>query len=193
MIKLIMMTGRCFHGGKMTLFVLQRKINMDMYDIISLTNSVYSEDDFECAKKIMLGGDRFYYVLKNGEPFLRVEVELTLSAFDTAVVFHEYLCIGVNDKVFFINMNSFECRQIYVQMYFGYFYICRDMLFVLSGNGAIAFDNKINEVWRQSMLAEDGVVVKEMENDNVLVLSCEMDPPGGWVTRKINIYDGKEI
>lgn len=66
-------------------------------------------------------------------------------------------------------------------------------MFVLSGRGVIAFDNKVYEVWRQSMLAEDGVrVVEEMENDNVLVLSCEMDPPGGWVTRKINIYDGKE-
>ena len=165
---------------------------MSMYDIISLKNSTYSEDDFECVEKIVLGGDRFYYVLKNGVPFLRVEVDLTLSAFDTAVVFHGYLCIGVKDKVFFIDMNSFECRQICVQMYFGYFYICRDMLFVLSGNGVIAFDNKLQEVWRQSMLAEDGVVVEKIENDNVLVLSCEMDPPGGWVTKKINIFNGLE-
>ena len=104
---------------------------MDMYDIISLKNSVYSADDFECVKKIVLGGDRFYYVLKNGVPFLRVEVDLTSSAFDTAVVFHEFLCIGVGDKVFFIDMNSFECRQICVQMYFGYFYIYRDMFLLV--------------------------------------------------------------
>ena len=166
---------------------------MSMYDIISLKNSVHSEDDFEYVKKIVLGGGRFYYVLRDGTPFLRVEVDLTSSAFDAAAVFYEYLCVGVQDKVFFIDMNSFECRQICVQMYFGYFHICRDMLFVLSGKGVIAFDNKMHEVWRQSMLAEDGVVVGEMENDNVLVLSCEMDPPGGWVTRKINIFDGREI
>lgn len=163
-----------------------------MYDIISLKNSAYSEYDFESVKKIVLGEDRFYYVLKNGVPFLCVEVDLTLSAFDTAVVFHEYLCIGVEDKVFFIDMNSFECRQICVQMYFGYFYICRDMFFVLSGTGVIAFDNKMHEVWRQSMLAVDGVVVQEIENDSVLVLSCEMDPPDGWITRKINIFNGEE-
>lgn len=166
---------------------------MNMYDIISLKNSVYSAYDFECVKKIMLGGDRFYYVLKNGDPFLRVEVDLTSSAFDTAVVFHEYLCIGVEDKVFFIDMNSFECRQICIPMYFGSFYIYRDMLFVLSGTGVIAFDSKIHEIWRQSMLAVDGVVAEKIENDNVLVLSCEMDPPGGWVTKKVNIFSGKEM
>ena len=59
------------------------------------------------------------------------------------------------------------------------------MLFVLFGNGVIAFDNNMHEKWRQSGLAEDGVIVNEIENDNVLVLSCEMDPPGGWVTKKL--------
>ena len=164
-----------------------------MYDIISLKNSVYSAYDFECVKKIVLGGDRLYYVLKNGDPFLCVEVDLTLSAFDTAVVFHEYLCIGVEDKVFFIDMDSFEYRQICVQMYFGYFYVYRDMLFVLSGKGVIAFDDRIHEIWRQPMLAEDGVVAEGIVNDNILVLSCEMDPPGGWITKKINIFNGKEM
>ena len=166
---------------------------MSIYDIISLKNSVYSEEDFEYVKKIVLGGDRFYYILKNGIPFLRVEVDLTASAFDTAVVFYENLCIGVEDKVYFIDMNNFECREICVQMYFGYFYIYKDLLLVLSGNGVIAFDNKMHEIWRKFGLAEDGVVVKEVQNDNILVLSCEMDPPGGWIIRRINIFNGMEL
>lgn len=166
---------------------------MSMYDIISLKKSPYSKDDFDDVNKIRLGQDRFYYVLKNGIPFLCVEVDLTLSSFDTAVVFYENLCIGVEDKVYFIDMNNFECREICVQMYFGYFYIYKDLLFVLSGNGVIAFDNKMHEKWRQSGLAEDGVVVNEIENGNVLVLSCEMNPPDGWITRRINIFNGKEM
>lgn len=166
---------------------------MSMYDIISLKKSPYSKDDFDDVNKIELGQDRFYYVLKNGIPFLRVEVDLTLSSFDTAVVFYENLCIGVKDKVYFIDMNNLECREICVQMYFGYFYIYKDLLLVLSGCEVIAFDNKMHERWRQSGLAEDGVIVNEIENDNVLVLSCEMDPPGGWITRRINVFNGKEI
>lgn len=166
---------------------------MSMYDIISLKKSPYSKDDFDDVNKIKLGQDRFYYVLKNGIPFLRVEVDLTSSSFDTAVVFYETLCIGVKDKVFFINMNNFECREICVQMYFGYFYIYKDMLLVLSASGVIAFDNNMHEKWRQSELAVDGVVANEIENDNVLVLSCEIDPPGGWITRRINIFNGKEM
>ena len=51
----------------------------------------------------------------------------------------------------------------------------------------------MHERWRQSGLADDGVVVHEIENDNVLVLSCEMDPPGGWITRRINVFNGKEM
>ncbi|MBD5470447.1 MAG: hypothetical protein HDR19_04880 [Lachnospiraceae bacterium] len=164
-----------------------------MYDIISLKKSPYSNDDFDDANKIKLGQGRFYYVLKNGIPFLRVEVDLTSSSFDTAVVFYETLCIGVEDKVFFIDMNNFICREICVQMYFGYFYTYKNLLLVLSGNGVIAFDNNMHEKWRQPELAVDGMVVNEIENDNVLVLSCEMDPPGGWITKRINIFNGKEM
>ena len=167
---------------------------MSKYEIISLENSECLKDDlgFNYVNKIQFGNDSFYFVLKNGNPFLLVEVDL-ISLFDTAVVFYEYLCIGSKDRVYFINMNGFECRKLAVQMYFGYFYIHNDLLLVLDGEGVIAFDNKIHEVWRQPNLAADGVVVDKIENDNILVLSCEIDPPGGWTTKKINIFNGKEM
>lgn len=165
-----------------------------MYGLISLEDSEYSKDDFDSlyVKKIQFGYEGFYYVLKNGDPFLRVEVDIR-SLFDDAIIFNEYLCIGSRDSVYFINMDNLECKEIEVQMYFGYFHIYNDLLFVLDGQGVIAFDNKIHELWRQTDLAIDGVVLEEIENDTVLVLSCEMDPPGGWVTRKINILNGMEI
>lgn len=121
---------------------------MSIYDIIHLENSVYSRGDFDSnsVKRMELGRGRFYYVLKDWIPFLRVEVDLTCSSFDTAIVFNDHLCIGVDNKALFIDLTHFECKKIDIKWCFGYFYIHRDRLLVLSGTGVIAFDNKTYEV-----------------------------------------------
>ena len=161
-----------------------------MYEIVETGG--YSIEDFDNAKKIHLGTGSFYYVLKNGDPFLLVEVD-TIYLFDTAALFFGYLCIGSGDRVYFIDPESLECREIAVNMYFGDFYLHDDLLLVLDGEGVTAFDNKLREVWRQPDLAVDGVLAERTEDDNILVLLCEMDPPGGWVTKRIDILTGKEI
>lgn len=42
-------------------------------------------------------------------------------------------------------------------------------------------------------MAIDGVKFQEMLNDEIMSISCEMDPPGGWVDRMIDIRSGEIV
>lgn len=79
-------------------------------------------------------------------------------------------------------------------MYFGYFYIYNDMLFVASGVGITAYNKELKIVWKNSDLALDGVIIYgESEDGKYLEISCEMDPPGDWHEKIIDISTGNEV
>jgi hypothetical protein len=81
-----------------------------------------------------------------------------------------------------------------VPMYFGYFAInpFHDMLFVLAGQEVLAFNSHLQEIWSTQGLAVDGVVLKEI-GENSLIVEAEMDPPGGWQRVIIDIKTGREL
>lgn len=74
---------------------------------------------------------------------------------------------------------------------FGYFVLSKEAVYILDGSGIIAFNENLDEIWRNHSLAIDGVTFQEMLGDEIMSISCEMDPPGGWVNRKINVKTGK--
>jgi len=160
------------------------------YELINLENSIFEADDFE--HEIKLGSGRYYYVLCDERPYLKVEVDLK-KLFDNAIIYNDFLLVGTFDTVYFINLLDLRITQIDVEMYFGYFVTTKDALYVLDGEGIIAFDSRMNEMWRNHSLAIDGVTFNEMINDEIMSVSCEMDPPGGWVDRKINVKQGEVI
>ncbi len=158
------------------------------YELIDLENSIFERKDFE--HEIEIGHDSYYYVLRDGCPYLMVEVDFR-KLFDDAVIYNNYLLIGTFDKVYFVNLADLKVTQIDVEMYFGYFVTTKDAVYVLDGTGIIAFDSNLKEIWRNHSLAEDGVTFQEIMDDEIMIVSCEMDPPGGWIDRKINRKTGK--
>ena len=78
-------------------------------------------------------------------------------------------------------------------MYFGYFVLSKEAVYILDGSGIIAFNKNLKEIWRNHSLAIDGVTFQEMLDNEIMSISCEMDPPGDWINRKINIKSGEEI
>ncbi len=160
------------------------------YQLIQLENNEFGEEDFEHI--INLGSDKFYYVLCENKPYLKVEVDLK-RLFDDAIIFNDYLMVGTFDKVFFIDLANLSVAEMDVEMYFGYFVVSGKFVYILDGTGITAFDEKLNEIWRNHSLAVDGVTFQGMIDDEIMSISCEMDPPGGWVDRKINIKNGEIV
>ena len=160
------------------------------YELIELEESEFETDAFE--HEIRLGEFRHYYVLCDNKPHLKVEVDFK-RLFDDAVIYNNYLAIGTFDRVYFINLSDFQITKLEVEMYFGYFVVFKEVLYILDGKGIIAFNESLNEIWRNHSLAIDGVIFQEMLDDEIMRISCEMDPPGGWVDRMINIKSGEIV
>ena len=160
------------------------------YELIDLEECEFKTDDFE--HEIRLGDFRYYYVLCDNKPYLKVEVEL-IKLFDDAVIYNNRLMIGTFDKVYFINLSDLQITELEVEMYFGYFVVSKEAVYILDGRGIIAFNESLDEIWRNHSLAIDGVKFQEMLNDEIMSISCEMDPPGGWVDRMIDIRSGEIV
>lgn len=157
-------------------------------------------EEFEYIKSIVLGSgrfyifgsDRFYYIYRDDKPYVIIEVRL-FDYFSETVFFHDYFVIGnFHEGIYVINMLDLKVIHKEISGYFGSFKIIDDVLYVLGCNNITAFDSYMNEKWISEDIAVDGVLLEEIEGDS-MVVSCEMDPPGGWVTKKISLSDGKLI
>lgn len=60
-----------------------------------------------------------------------------------------------------------------------YFVVYKEAVYILDENGIMAFNENLDEIWRKHSLAIDGVIFQEMLDDEIMSISCEMDPPGG--------------
>ena len=67
------------------------------------------------------------------------------------------------------------------------FYILKDdELYVLGCRNVTALDKDLNIKWKSPDIAEDGIVFNDVTND-IMRIECEMDPPGGWNDRQIDL------
>ena len=149
-------------------------------------------EEFENIKRIVLGSGRSYYIYRDDKPYVIIEVRL-FDFFSDTVFFHDFFVIGNNyEGVYVINMLDLKVMHKEISGYFGHFEIIDDNLYVLGCNNITAFDSCMNEKWISEDIAVDGVLLNAIEGDFVVV-SCEMDPPGGWVNKRIRLSDGKLI
>ena len=152
------------------------------------------DDSEECAtehiKKIVLGTGKTYYVYNDEDPIALVETN-SYGCFTDAIVFGDYVIIGnYYEGIYVISLSDYSVRNIKIKGYFGYFEIDKDVLYVLGCENIVALDRDLEWLWESDYLAVDGVVCNGIE-DNTMMIWCEMDPPGGWIKRKISLTDGK--
>lgn len=78
-------------------------------------------------------GTHSYRIYKGILPYLEVQVPVcSWNPFDTACIFHDYLCIGCGSQVYFLHMTTGAVNEINVDLYFGAFYIEDDRLYIAS-------------------------------------------------------------
>ena len=149
-------------------------------------------EGFENIKRIVLGSGRSYYIYRDDKPYVVIEVR-SFDCFSETVFFCDHLVIGnYYEGIYVINMPDLKAVHKEISGYFGRFEIIDDSLYVLGCNNITAFDSCMNEKWISEDIAVDGVLLNAIEGDTIVV-SCETDPPGGWVNKRISLSDGKTI
>ncbi|MDE6733655.1 MAG: hypothetical protein K2J77_12385 [Oscillospiraceae bacterium] len=157
------------------------------YNIISNSGEVSAE---HCLK---LGSGKHYIVQVDGRDYLRVEVDDDdWNPFNDGTVWRGYFCLGTGSEIIAIDLTTFEYKRYSVDWYFGSFLEYEEMLFAASAAGVLAFDKNMDLLWRNESLAVDGVTFGGVFGE-VLEISCELDPPGGWVDKQLDIQTGREL
>ena len=158
-----------------------------------IVNNEYNYE-FENVKRIGIGTGKIFYVYKDDTPFLSVEVNILIGDFFIdSIIFGDYLYIGnYYEGVYVINLKDFTFNRVSVDGYFGYFVKNKDCIYILGCENIIAFDIDANIVWKSDQIAVDGIVCDGIEGQ-IMYISCEMDPLGGWKDMKIDILTGKPV
>lgn len=99
----------------------------------------------------------------------------------------------MNFELIKLQESEFDNDDFNNKIKLGDFEVSKETIFIFDGNGIIAFNKNLDEIWRNHKLAIDGVIFQEMLNDDIMSIDCEMDPPGGWINRKINIKTGEIV
>ncbi|MBD5143943.1 MAG: hypothetical protein HDT22_10115 [Ruminococcus sp.] len=152
--------------------------------------------DMPVIQTVSFGNGKKYFVTKNNIPYLVAQVDAISEYFDKACIFGKYLCIGTGSSVIFVNLESLGSISMQVDFYFGYFFIHENILYIASGTGIIAVSSTLQTIWKNETLAVDGVIIHEVftqDDKQFLKISCEMDPPGHWQEKIINIQNGEVI
>ena len=170
-------------GCPSQVFVLRG--NLGEYEFIKNCGGISAE---RCLK---IGSGKFYALRLYERNVLRVEVDNDdWNPFNSGTVWGKYFCLGTGSKIIIVDLNTLEYRCIEVDWYFGYFFQYSDMMFAASASGVLAFDTEMNLLWRNEDIAVDGVLFHGVE-DGALCVSCELDPPGGWADRRLDIVTGE--
>lgn len=141
-------------------------------------------------KKIELGNGKTYIIYSGKEPVVAVEIN-RYDFFTDAIIFNDYAIIGnYYEGIYVISLSDYSVRNIKIKGYFGYFEIDKNALYVLGCENIVAFSHDLEPLWESDSVAVDGVVCNCIK-DNTMMILCEMDPPGGWIERKISLTDGK--
>lgn len=170
-------------GCPSQVFVLRG--NPGEYEIIPNCGEISAE---HCLK---IGSGKFYALRLHERNVLRVEVDNDdWNPFNAGTVWGRFFCLGTGSEIIIVDPNTLEYRQIKADRYFGYFFQYGDMLFAASASGVLAFNTEMDLLWRNEDISVDGVLFHGVE-DGALCVSCELDPPGGWADKRLDIVTGK--
>ena len=153
-----------------------------------------SGNEFSNIKRIAIGSGKVFCVYKDDAPYVSVEVNLLNSEhFTDSLIVGDYLLIGnYYEGVYVIDLLNLSFDHIAVDGYFGYFVEDGECIYILGCENIIAMNRECSVLWKSDCIAVDGITCEGIEGKTMQV-TCEMDPPGGWVDKKIDLCTGKVI
>ncbi|MBR0484058.1 MAG: hypothetical protein IJJ69_04660 [Oscillospiraceae bacterium] len=169
---------------------------MSEYQLTENFEQNHNELDLPVIQTVTFGNGKKYFVSKNGIPYLTAEVNDISDYFDKACIFGKYLCIGSGHAVMFVNLETFASISMEVSMYFGYFFVYQDVLYIASGKGIVAVDSALHTIWKNDRLADDGVIIHEvLESREALRISAQESLPYGeyWKEKLVSLKTGEQV
>ncbi|MDI1443516.1 hypothetical protein [Polyangium sp. 6x1] len=110
--------------------------------------------------------------------------------------------LGGGDIVYILDIRTGDVRAtLAVPSHFGHLALApvpapgggeEEFLFLLGWTDVHAVDRRLELRWAARDVAVDGIVFREIRGD-ALIVSAEMDPPGGWVEVALDIRTGAEL
>ena len=156
------------------------------------TFSFHPDFHKQSTRRLTAGGfGKVYYIASDGIPFLEIETNPnSWNPFNAAWFFQQCFCIGSGNEVYFIHLQTGKIKTVSCDMYFGSFHIHKDRLYIASSSRLFCFDSDCELVWKSEEIAVDGVIVNDF-SETALSVSCETDPPGGWISCQLSLYNGE--
>lgn len=105
------------------------------------------------------------------------------------------IAIGGGDAVHFVRSETGAIMKTLAleNDFFGHFGDPNcSVLFILGWRNVVAVDRGLNIRWTSRDVAVDGIIWRGTQGDRIL-LSAEMDPPGGWVNVELDANTGREV
>lgn len=108
--------------------------------------------------------------------------------------------IGGGDRVHLLDLETgAPLREVEVPSFFGHLALATpsacdrdELLLVLGWADVHAIGRDLSIRWIARGVAVDGITF-DQANQGTLVVSAEMDPPGGWFTVTLDARDGREL
>jgi hypothetical protein len=164
-----------------------------------LLNSIYGP--WLSMKPILAGrvppgvptADAYVLVEQEDRPCARIDAYFKHSGpFTELVDWGRWVVLGCDSTVFLIDPLARETREIGCDGYFGHLYSSDNLLLVATASELICLDERGVQLWKQSGLAIDGVVVDQIEQ-GVVLGQGEWDPPGGWRAFRVSLKTGQRV
>ena len=151
------------------------------------------DDCWDDVEKIAFGPGPWWYVYIDDEPALAVETH-AFSHDSDVVIFSDYLAVGDSDNgIHFINLLNFEVTDVEISRFFCEFVVDRNTLYVLGAEYIMAYNSKLELLWKSKRLSADGVYFKGLEGDIMTVECCLMPWSEDWFDVTISLLDGSII
>lgn len=113
------------------------------------------------------------------------------GSFKQAIRFKDLLLIGLGEYFYAYDISKKELKVVSVlQFYFSKIYVFDERFLVCDACNIYCYNKDCQLIWRADNLGIDGVIINQFTN-GILIGEGENDPPGGWITFKIDFQTGK--
>lgn len=136
--------------------------------------------------------DKYYLIEKDEQPHILLKVYYDMWGFEENIVMKQYLAIGFSRYFYLINIQNGNIISYidFEDQYFGHIYVDEKFIWISSMQHLICMNIEGKILWRINELAVDGIIIEDYDG-KYLSISCEMDPPGGWVDHTVDNQTGK--
>jgi hypothetical protein len=122
-----------------------------------------------------------------------IRYEYHCSPFKGAMIEDNVLAVGHEEFFYLYDLkNDTTLATIKMDGYFCHLYFNNDLFYVTSAGSVYCIDKEGHEIWLNSNVGIDGVLINEFVDGKIYGMG-EWDPPGGWREFTLDQRSGKSL